>query len=200
MAMNLSMTNLFQFLSYISPFLLAFTFILIGFMNGQPIQPIIYLGVLSLTMGLVVGLLKLNNEGAIPTQGALCNMWNIMPDAYNRPSMSTYFIVFTFAYIMMPMIMANNINYYLMTFILLIFAGDTISKYVMNKCISTSGLVVAFITAAILGTGAGFGIYSINPELTFFSDVKSNRVSCGKKSGKEFVCSVYRNGQLIKNL
>lgn len=198
--MTLSMYNLFQFLSYISPFLLAFTFILIGFMNGSPLQPIIYLGILSLSMGLIVGLLKLNTNEIIPKTSPMCNIWNIMPDSYNRPSISTFFIMFTFSYIMLPMVLSGNINYYLMTFILLVFAGDTVTKMMINKCISTSSFVVSLVTSAIIGSGAGFGIYSINPELTFFSDIKSNKVSCGKKSDKRFVCSVYKNGQLVKNL
>ena len=198
--MTLSMSNLFQFLSYISPFLLAFTFILIGFMNGNPLQPIVYLGILSLTMGIVVGLLKLNTNEKIPYTSAICNIWSIMPDSYNRPSISTYFIVFTLTYIMLPMILSNNINYYLMTFILMVFAGDTVTKLILNKCMSNSSFFVSLILASIIGSGTGFGIYSINPELTFFSDIKSNKVSCGKVSDKRFVCSVYKNGELIRNL
>jgi len=101
---------------------------------------------------------------------------------------------------MLPMILSGNINYYLMTFMLVIFASDTATKFILNKCMSTSSLVVSLITSAIIGSASAFGIYNINPELTFFSNTTTNNVTCNKKSNKKFVCSVYKNGQLVKNI
>lgn len=198
MGMNISARNMFSFLSYISPFLLAFTFILLGFMNGEPIKPIVYLGVLSLTMALVVGLLKFNTDKT-PSTSSLCSVWNILDDSFYRPSMSTYFITFTFAYIFLPMILSKNVNYYLITFILFILAGDTVSKYSIYNCITLNGLLLGFITALVIGSISSFGLYHINPNLLFFGTTYESGQQCGKR-GKKFVCSVYKNGQLIKNL
>lgn len=196
--MNISAKNVFAFLSYISPFLLAFTFILLGFMNGEPLKPIVYLGVLSLSMGIVVGLLKFNTDKT-PSTSSLCSVWNILDDSFYRPSMSTYFITFTLVYTFLPMIMSKNINYYLLTFILFILAGDTVSKYNVYECITLNGLLLGFITALVIGSLSSFGLYNINPNLLFFGTKPTNNQQCGKR-GKKFVCSVYKNGQLIKNL
>lgn len=199
MGMNLSASNLFQFLSYISPFLLAFTFILIGFMNSEPLKPLIYIGCLTITMGLVVGLLKFNSKG-MPSSSPVCSMWNILEDGYYRPSMSTYFITFTLFYIMLPMFFSGNPNYFLITFILFILASDTVNKYILNKCINFNGLMVAIVTGIMFGSVTAFGLYQINSELVFFGDYTSNKESCAKKSNKKFVCNVYKNGELIKQM
>lgn len=197
--MTLSATNMFQFLAFISPFLLAFTFILIGFMNYEPIKPLLYLGSLTMTMFLVVGLLKFSVSGRQPKiPSALCGVWN-MSDAYNRPSMSTYFITFTLFYLFVPMLISNNFNYFLFTFILLILASDSVSKF-MNECIHIKGWIIALVTGGLFGSLISFGIHHLDPNLLFFGDYKTNNVMCSKPSNKKFVCSVYKNGQLIKNL
>ena len=199
MGMTLNARNLFDFLSYISPFLLAFTFILIGFMNNEPVKPVIYLGSLLLTMGLVVGLIKFNSDKT-PSTSAMCNMWNLLDDSFYRPSISTYFITFTFAYVMLSMLMTSNMNYYMMTFILVILVSDTISKFSVHKCMTFNGLMLGFITALILGTVSALGIYYTDPNLLFFNMKQTNNKQCGVVGNKKFVCSVYKNGKLIKNL
>jgi hypothetical protein len=201
MAMTLSASNVFQFLSFISPFLLAFTFILIGFMNSEPLKTLIYLGSLSLTMFLVVGLLKFSADR--PSKRAimspLCGVWNLLDDSYKRPSMSTYFITFTLFYTFVPMLISSSFNYFLFSFILLVLASDSVSKF-MNECINIKGWMIALVTGALFGSLVSFGINHLDPNLLFFGDYKTNNVMCSKPSNKKFVCSVYKNGQLIKNL
>jgi hypothetical protein len=195
MALTLSAKNLFQFISYISPFLLAFTFILIGFMNGEPVKPIIYLGVLSLTMGLVVGLLKFNTSKTPPNNPA-CKVFDILTDSFYRPSMSTYFIAFTLMYTLIPMLMSGGVNYYLISFILLILGADTVTKFFVYKCMTLNGLLLGGITALVLGSLSSVMLYNIDSKLVFFGDDVSNRTQCSTK-GKKFVCRVYKNGRLI---
>lgn len=195
MALTLSAKNLFQFISYISPFLLAFTFILIGFMNAEPVKPIVYLGVLSLTMGAVVGLLRFNTSTP-PSTNPACKVFDVLTDSFYRPSMSTYFITFTLIYSLLPMIMSGNVNYYLVTFILLILGSDTITKFFVYKCMTINGLLLGFVTALVLGTVSSVMLYHIDKKLVFFGDDASNRTQCSTK-GKKFVCRVYKNGRLI---
>jgi hypothetical protein len=204
MAMTLSATNFFQFISFISPFLLAFTFILIGFMNYEPLKTLIYLGSVSLTMFMVVGLLKFNvntrlSKAQIMNPSALCGVWNFLDDSYFRPSMSTYFITFTLFYTFIPMFISSQFNYFLFSFILLVLASDSVSKF-MNQCIHMKGWVIALVTGALFGSLISFGIHHLDPNLLFFGDFNSNNTRCSKPSNKKFVCSVYKNGQLIKNL
>ena len=110
MAIQFSASNLFDIITYISTFLLGFTFILLSFINGEPIKPIVYLGSLLSTMMLVVFFLKFKTKEPIPIS-PICNMWSILDDTFYRPSMSTYFIIFTFFYTLIPMIITSNMNY-----------------------------------------------------------------------------------------
>lgn len=200
MAISLSAGNLFDVITYISTFLLGFTFILISFINGEPIKSLIYLASLVLSMFLVVGLLKFKVPDTFSTPTSpICGMWSMFDDELARPSMSTFFITFTISYIIVPMILSNNINPWIVTFMIAIFCIDTIGKYALHKCITTPGLIISFLCASIIGGLISFGLYHTNKELVYFADVSSNNTQCGKR-GKKFVCSVYKNGQLIKNL
>jgi|AntAceMinimDraft_18_1070375.scaffolds.fasta_scaffold54128_1 hypothetical protein len=198
MAIQFSASNLFDIITYISTFLLGFTFILLSFINGEPIKPIVYLGSLLSTMMLVVFFLKFKTKEPIPIS-PICNMWSILDDTFYRPSMSTYFIIFTFFYTLIPMIITSNMNYWLMTFIIIIFSIDTVGKKFIHKCMTWTGLIISIITGGVFGSIISFGIYSSIPELVYFGDYNSNNTQCGKK-GKKFVCSVYKNGQIIKNI
>lgn len=198
MGIQLSASNLFDIITYISTFLLGFTFILISFINSEPVKAIVYLGSLLTTMMIVVFLLKFKTNEPLPTS-AICGMWTMLDDTFFRPSMSTYFIVFTLFYTLIPMILTSNMNYWLMTFIIVIFAIDTVGKKFIHKCMTWTGLLISLITGGVLGSLISFGLYHTAPLLVYFGDLSSNNTQCGKK-GKKFVCSVYKNGQLIKNL
>lgn len=198
MGIQLSASNLFDIITYISTFLLGFTFILISFINSEPVKAIVYLGSLLTTMMIVVFLLKFKTNEPLPTS-AICGMWTMLDDTFFRPSMSTYFIVFTLFYTLIPMILTSNMNYWLMTFIIVIFAIDTVGKKFIHKCMTWTGLLISLITGGVLGSLFSFGLYHTAPLLVYFGNLSSNNTQCGKK-GKKFVCSVYKNGQLIKNL
>lgn len=198
MAMSLTGKNLFLFLSYISPFLLAFTLIFLGFINSQPLKPLMYLGCLLSTMAVVVFFLKFDST-TTPSLNPMCGIFKFLDDEFYRPTISTYFITFTLFYCLLPMIMSGNTNYYLIALITFLLVSDTTTKFSYG-CVNINGVFLSVVTGILLGTMTALGIYNMDPELLFFGDKSSNNVVCNKPSKKTFKCSVYKNGQLLKTL
>lgn len=201
MPMRLNLSNLFQFITYIAPFLLAFTFILIGFLNGQPIKSVVYVGAVSLATFIAMLLQTTIKSDAIVGRSAMCDLWELpfIGNTYNSPSLSTFFITFSSIYMLIPMFMSGNINYPILFFFIFLLVGDSISK-ITNKCTNLIGLLLGFVFALVFGGILSTTIYHTVPEIIFFSDTKSNNTTCGKPTKQNFKCSVYKNGVLVKNL
>lgn len=198
MGFTLSGNNFFTFLSYISPFLLAFTFIFIGFINSEPLKPLVYLGCLLATMLPVVFLLKMGSDSK-PSMNAMCGIFDILNDEYYRPTISVYFSVFTLVYTFIPMLLSGHVNYYLITLIFIIMFGDISTKLRYN-CVRMVSVGASIVTGMLLGGITSFAIYQTDKDLVFFGGSPSNNVTCSKPSKNTFKCSVYKNGQLLKTL
>jgi hypothetical protein len=201
MAMKLNASNLFQFITYISPFLLAFTFILIGFLNNEPVNSLMYVGAVCFATFLVSLTQSQFNVEAIPNRSAMCDLWEIpfIGNNFITPSLSTFFIAFSAIYMLLPMFMTGNINYGILILFIILFTSDVVSK-LYNKCTNITGVVLAFIFACVISGITTMTLYSTNPELLFFTEQSSNNVTCGKPSNKKFKCRVYKNGELLKEL
>jgi hypothetical protein len=201
MAMKLNIANLFQFITYISPFLLAFMFVMLGFLNGQPVKSVVYIGAVSLATFIAMLLQTTIKSDAIVNRSPMCDLWELpfIGNAYNSPSLSTFFIAFSAVYMLLPMFMSGQMNYPIMFLFIFLLVADTISK-VSNKCTNMIGVLLGFIFALVFGGVLSSIIYSTVPEIIFFSDKTSNNVTCGKPTKQNFKCSVYKNGVLVKNL
>jgi hypothetical protein len=117
-------------------------------------------------------------------------------------SVSTFFIVFTMVYLIQPMIMNNDWNYYVVVGFLGILIMDTMVKFIYFKsCTKKSGIVA----------GTLFGlIYSIicyqlmliakADKLLYYNTISSNNVYCSKPKKQTFKCYVYKNGEIISPL
>ena len=200
--MKFWLLNTLKFLAYIAPFLLGFTFITVSALNGTFLQPLVYFGVLSLTM-LVLSQIKINGNLDLPTDyNAICKTWgwNIFDDAYYRPSLGTYFIVFSAMYTIMPMIISQNINVFFIVYLISVFLLDLIFNFSINKCYTITSYSISVFFGLLVGSLSSTLVHSTNPELVYFGDTPSNNQTCGKKNNKNFKCSVYKNGKLIKNL
>jgi hypothetical protein len=136
---------------------------------------------------------------AIPIQDNCADP--LIPLFTNFPnlSVSTFFIVFTFVYLVQPMIMNNDWNYYVIVGFLGILIMDTMVKFqLFPLCTKKSGIL----------SGAAFGIlYSMfcynailaagGNNLLYFNTVATNNVYCSRPKKQTFKCFVYKNGQVI---
>lgn len=201
MAMELSLVNMFQFISVISPFLLGFLLIMASIFN-QNIKGIIYLGGIFIAFFINIFIVNLIKSPASPLKAASCDLFEMpfQSNFYNSPSFNSLFIAFTFSYIFIPMYFNDELNFWVIAFLLSLFFIDAFSR-IRNHCNPISG--IAF--GGLLGLVLGFFWVSLlqvsgYKSLLYYDEFVSNKSVCERPSKQKFKCSVYKNGQLIKNL
>lgn len=200
MAMQLTLTNLFQFFSGISPLLLGFFLVSASILN-QNIKGLIYLAGVMFAFVLNALLMNAIKSPADPLRSASCSIieWPFALNSYNSPSWNSVFIAFTLAYMYLPMVYGGVMNYGVLAALVALLGIDAISK-VTNKCTTWLGSLLGILFGILLG-GLWYGVIkaSGNSQLLYFDEV-SNKEVCSKPSKQTFKCAVYKNGQLIKNL
>ena len=114
-------------------------------------------------------------------------------------SVSTFFIVFTFIYLVQPMMMNNDWNYYVIVGFLGILIMDTMVKFqLFPNCTKKGGI----LSGAAFGIVYSFGCYNAilaagGNNLLYFNTVSTNNVYCSRPKKQTFKCYVYKNGQVI---
>ena len=201
MAMQFTITNILNLFALISPILLGF-FLIMGSIFNQNIKGLIYLG--GILISAIISLLISNLIGKRPDQNRPTNCDLIQIPFINNlfvcPSFTSVFLGFTIAYLMLPMIYNNQINYILFVTLILLFFIDAISKY-LKKCNDLLDITTGGLLGIILGS-IQFALlhYSKLDSLLYFDDLVSNNVICERPRKQTFKCAVYKNGELVKNL
>ena len=192
-------TNILQFASFISPFILGFFLVMSSIFN-QDLKGFVYLaGVL---MSSIINILLQNviRSEMSDTAAPSCRLikFNIFTSTpYNNPNISSSFIAFTMAYLLLPMFYNNQMNYVVLVFLLSLFLIDTVSK-IMNNCTNLGGALIGSLVGFILGAiWFSFFFSTGNNSLLYFNEFISNNVVCNRPSKQSFKCSVYKNGRLI---
>ena len=181
MALELSMTNIFQLFSAMAPMMLGCFLLLLSVFN-QDVKAFIYLGgvlIASVINLIIMSLIK----SPISTQASpVCNLINIPflnTSMYNSPSFNSTFIGFTASYLIAPMfdpIKGHDPqpNYAVIATMMSLFIIDGFTK-VLNQCTNPAGVMFGGLIGFLLGymwfmllreTGGG--------QLTYFSNFVSN--------------------------
>ena len=150
---SLTLENLFQLISFISPFMLAF-FLIVGSVFNQDIRGLIYLaGVLIATLINSVLMSIIQDERSTDTPPLFCSIFNLTDaqSRYTSPSPTTLFIAFTATYLILPMKANNNVNYAVVVFLVGLLGIDWVTK-VQSGCTSNSGALLGILTGWLLGT------------------------------------------------
>lgn len=197
MAIQLSITNVFRFISYITPVLLIFFMIMISVFN-QDVKGLIYLGGVLIAIFITVAcknMIKHPSDNPAYT----CELFDFPGNAsdYTVPSLNSVLIAFTFAYLFKPMQDYNQYNFSIIITILILFVIDAVTK-LTNNCTPPLGVVAGGLIGYILG----LIYYSLlkatgNQKMLYLNELQSNNVVCSKPSEQQFKCAVYKNGQLI---
>ena len=194
---SLTLSNYYNFFSFLSPFLLVFFMIMISVFNME-IKGVIYLGgilMASIINALLVNLVKQNkNSDASP----LCGLFNPFPNQdYNSPSYNSLLISFTFAYLLRPMIFNKQINYVVIIVILSLLIMEGFCQ-VFNLCTNVVGTILGSLVGFILGSLYYTGIYHSGYKgLLYFEEFQSNKVICKRPKKQQFKCKVFKNGELV---
>jgi hypothetical protein len=136
---------------------------------------------------------------AIPIQDNCADP--LIPLFTNFPnlSVSTFFIVFTFAYLVQPMIMNQDWNYYVVVGFLGILAMDTMVKFqLFPNCTRRSGILSGTVFGILYSMVCYNGILAAGGDrLLYFNTVSSNNVYCSRPKKQTFKCYVYKNGSIV---
>lgn len=199
MAIQLSLSNIMQLLSALSPILLGFFLVMLSILN-QNVKGIVYLAGALLASVFNILLMTMLKSPVLPNAAMSCNIVELpFLMQYNSPNPSSVFIAFTFAYLFLPMKFNNLINYPVIAALLSIFAMDSVTK-VSNSCTTIAGSVLGGLVGLLLGA-CWYGLFKAAgaDDLLYFDEMDSNNVICKKPSKQTFKCSVYKHGKLVSS-
>jgi len=201
MGMSFTFANIFQLISSMSSFLLVFFMVMISFFNSDA-KGLIYLGFLMIAS--VVNVLLMNSKKSEPNpdRSKFCNIidfpWN--PSGFNSPDYNSMVIMFTTAYLMLPMIYNKQMNYGVIMFMFIIYAFNYITQLTFLCCKGFDMIFGGLVGMVLGGTFAGILKIAKGDKFLYFNELSSNNVVCDRPSTQTFKCKVYKNGKVIQTL
>ena len=200
MALAPSIQNILQFLSYIAPFLIGFLVITIAVANNEATKSLLYIAGAVIATFIALALrFTFFSYGDNAADNPLCGPFQLFPNiGSNTPSLGIVFMVYSFIYMLAPMLSYNTVSLpFLILMISLTLIG--IVPKLSLKCVNVTNIFISSIIGGLIGFGSYLAL-SNNPDLLYFSGVRSNKTYCSKPDKTNFKCSVYKNGQLIQQL
>lgn len=199
MALSLTLSNVLQFFSFISPTLLVFFMFMTSLFN-QNLKGIVYISGLIICSILNIIFMNIIGSGRDENEAFSCSLFDIpMVSQFNSPYPSCMIIAFTIAYLALPMKYNKQMNYVVLAFLMSLLVVDMLTK-VQNKCTTYPGSMMGALVGFIFGTiwyiifhGLGFD------SLLYFDELRSDNVICSRPTKQTFKCSVYKNGELISS-
>ena len=187
-------SSLLYFVSVVAPSVLIGFFVLLSIFN-QNLKGLAYLvGIcvlftLTSTFSTMFSALR-ENDGS-----EQCGNHGLF--SFGGLSYGTMIYVFSFFYLLLPMIINGIINMPLIVSLILITIVDGVVN-VSNNCTSVAFIAISAIMALLIGTVWSILIYKIQPELTYHTDyITTNKLACSMPSKQKFKCVVKKNGEII---
>ena len=197
MAIELTLSNVLQFFSFISPTLLIF-FLFMASLFNQNLKGLVYIAGILLASIINIFFMNIIGSGRNPEEAFSCSIFDIPHvSRFNSPYPSCLIIAFTVAYLILPMKYNEQMNYPVLAFLLVILGIDIVTK-VQNKCTTWAGSILGGLVGFLLGT-IWYILFHVTgfDSLLYFDELRSDNVMCSQPSSQTFKCSVYQNGQLI---
>jgi len=207
---QMTLTNLFQYVSFSSPILIVFFITLYSIVQDKILSGLIFnMGIVLISS--IVYILKhlLKNK-----QHSLANPFcNVLPSPftvrindnnnhtnyyYDSPSFSSSVLAFSATYLIYPMIIMNQQNVSLLVIAISLVLINAVTE-VIYKCSGLFGVILGMLIGII------FAIlyYSLlmssdhTSKYLYFADKESNNTQCSKPGTQNFKCSLYKNGMAI---
>ena len=196
-------TNIFKFISFLSPLFITFFIILVSVFNNTTVKGLIFTVGLLITTFINCLLKNILKEKQKSDASPVCNSMpfpftiknnNII---YSSPGLSSTILGYTASYLIFPMKINNQINAPLLVFMIALI-GINATVELNSSCTSIGGILLGLIVGIILGI-LYYTIISVNgyKELAYFSEVTSNKTLCNKPSKQKFKCTTYRRGERV---
>lgn len=195
-----SISSRLYYISVVAPSVLVGFFVILSIFN-QNLKGLAYLVgicVLFTCMNPVQSLLtqgsENNNESNPPRQ---CRSYGLFGGKSGGLSHGILIYVFTFFYLLLPMVINGIINIPLLFSLALMTIIDS-TVNMSNGCTQLKGIIISLILGCLLGVFWSLLIYSIKAELTYHTDyITSNKLACSLPSKQNFKCVVKKNGEII---
>lgn len=191
---NLTLTNIFYLVSFISPLLIVFYLIFSSLLSGFPMKGVLYFtGCILLTLLVILTRNIIKNQQS-DRASIICNtlpfpFGQTEGVAYTAPYMNIVLLVFTFFYILFSMMY----NKYSLNVLLIVFLGlvviCNIGVEFINNCVDISSIVISILFGALFALLWYTTVSTINPAYTYFSEFVNNNVVCSKPRPQSYVCS-----------
>jgi len=200
---TMSLTNIFQYISFSAPLLLVFFITLYSIMQNKLERGLIFnmgIVILSTIVYILKNILK-NKQSTFASP--FCNVLpgpftvKAIEGIFNAPSMSSSIVAFASTYLIYPMLINNQLNLPLLIFLISTSCVNSIVELQQN-CSDIMGIVLGLLVGIIFGIGYYFILKMSNENnLVYFSDPVSNNVQCSKPTQQNFKCEVFKNGVSI---
>ena len=191
--------NLAVIMAFYSPIIITLIIISISFVF-QNFKGLIYL----LWLIIFVWMRNFSFEMAemdplIGVEGNLCG--SIQYSKFGNSTFSMFFIMFSLIYFCTPMVLNNDINFWILGGFLFYLIIDIFIR-INIKCIkydNTASVLLNLILGVITGIIATTSMYATNNQkYLFFNEVVTDKDICSMPKQQTFKCAVYKNGELIK--
>ena len=188
-------TTSLYFISLVGPSVLVGFFLILSIFN-QNLKGIAYLigiCVLSVISSMIGGMYDaLSYDPRDPK----CAGYGLFFSSNGLPY-GTLIYVFSFFYLLMPMLTNGIVNMPLLVSLILVTVLDALVNS-KQGCSNSASIALSVVVASLAGTLWSTLIYSIKPELTYHTDyISSNKLACSLPSKQKFKCVVKKNGEII---
>lgn len=189
--------NFFVFTAIFSPAIIA-VFMIATSLIFQNFKGFIFIGFVLGVSLLRHFIYKFYDSEPFKKDNSICSA--VQFTQYGNPTFSSFMFAFTIIYLMMPMFINNDVNFWIFGGLLTFFFLDTLIK-IYKKCITKmSDLFInillgaasaAIIVSLMYAGGSSKFLYSTG------SSILSSAERCSMPSEQTFKCSVYKNGELV---
>ena len=196
--MELNGSNILYFIAYVAPVFVLSLIVLIGILNGNMIASCIFIVTMLLLTFIATLMQKSLNVKSSGPKEAVCSVFGY--DFFMVPSLSSLIIIASITYLCLPFIFEGQVNVYvpLLSVLAVIYIIDFVVKYKSN-CTTMLGIILGSFTGITLSGVITCLLYSFYKNGLFLTrSTGSNNTTCSKPSNTKYKCSVYKNGQLIK--
>tara|TARA_A100001011_G_C14321225_1_gene850767 strand:- start:8207 stop:8872 length:666 start_codon:yes stop_codon:yes gene_type:complete len=112
-------------------------------------------------------------------------------------SYGTLVYVFSFFYLLLPMMINGIVNIPLLFSLIMVTIVDGVVN-IRHGCTTMTFIVISFLLAMIAGTFWSLIIYQIKPDLVYHTDyITNNKLACSMPSKQKFKCVVKKRGEIV---
>lgn len=203
----ITLSNLLQYISLLTPFILVTIFILQSFLEGDILSGIpflrtaFYLFGVFITTCIVIIVQKITQEKQSVNAYPLCNAlpfpfkYEITENGQEKPSilitpyLNSTILGYTFGYIFLQAIISKQlVNYSTLTlFIFLLLVNSATS--LINMCCSITSILLGLIIGILFGVFYSFIIGEINNDFLIYNSKVTNKSLCKINSSNVYECT-----------